>query len=178
MDKKKTLQLAVPVLILLVIVGIWLVKNAQSRPPADSVPLTDNADFVLEATELDLEALSAYGLPIVVDFGADWCPPCRAFFPILEAAHEELLEKVIIKYVDTEKSPGLAREYPISAIPTQLLINADGGPYQPSEEILNTGLDFKFYQAEENGEHVLTVHEGGLTEEQFYAILEDMGVVR
>lgn len=179
MDKKKRiLRLLVPVIIFLVIGGIWLVKNLQSDPSADNLSLTDNPDFVLEATELDLEALSAYGLPIVVDFGADWCPPCRAFFPILKAAHEALLEKAIIKYVDTEKSPGLAREYPVSAIPTQLLINADGSPYKPSEEILNTGLSFKFYQAEENGEHVLTVHEGGLTETQFYAILEDMGVVR
>lgn len=178
MDKKKRiLRLGVLAFIVFVIAGIWLAKNLQtdSAPGPSSL---ENEDFALVATELNLEALGAYGLPIVVDFGADWCPPCRAFFPVLKAAHEALLEKAVIKYVDTEKSPGLAREYPISAIPTQLLINADGSPYQPSEEILNMGLAFKFYQAEENGEHVLTVHEGGLTEAQFYAILEDMGVVR
>lgn len=179
MDKKKRLlRLSVPALIILVIAGIWFSKNFRSEASPDDLPPIENADFILEAESLDLEALGAYGLPIVVDFGADWCPPCRAFFPILKAAHAEFLEKAIIKYVDTEKSPGLAREYPISAIPTQLLINADGSPYQPSEEILGSGLAFKFYKAEENGEHVLTVHEGGLTEAQFYAILKDMGVLR
>ena len=178
MDKqKRILRLGVLVLIVFVIAGIWFTKNLQTDSASDPSAL-ENEDFVLVATGLDLETLGTYGLPIVVDFGADWCPPCRTFFPILKAAHEELLEKAIIKYVDTEKSPALAREYPISAIPTQLLINADGSPYKPSEEILNTGLSFKFYQAEENGEHILTVHEGGLTEAQFYAILEDMGVMR
>lgn len=176
MNKKKLMQIIVPLAIALVIGGIWWAKNAETRREEESRIQTDNADFALEATELDLEALAEYGLPIIVDFGADWCPPCRAFFPILKAAHAAHLEQAIIKYVDTEKSPDIAAQYPVSSIPTQILIGADGKPYEPSEELLKTGISFQYYQARDTGEHVLTVHEGMLTEQQLAAVLEDMGV--
>jgi thioredoxin 1 len=179
MNRKKTLQIIVPLAIILVIAGIWWMRNARpGTEPENSEPPVDNADFAFESEALDMEALKAYGLPIVVDFGADWCPPCRAFLPILKTAHAALLEEVIIKYVDTDAFPEIARDYPISAIPTQVLIGADGKPYLPSAEIADEGLSFTFYESRETGEHILTVHEGGMTEAQFYAVLEDMGVKR
>lgn len=60
-------------------------------------------------------------------------------------------------------------------IPTQVIFGADGKPFIPSEE-LAAEIQFDKYSSKDTGEHVFTVHQGGLTEEQMWAILKDMGV--
>ena len=57
-------------------------------------------------------------------------------------------------------------------IPTQVFINADGTPYVPGEDL---GIEFGFYSTKDTHQHVFTVHQGGLTEEQMRTILADMG---
>ncbi len=178
MKKKKLIRIIVPICIALVVVGIWMLKNlddssgAASTSP-DLVTPIDNEDFALEATTLDLASLATYELPIVIDFGADYCAPCKEFKPILEAMHEEMMERAIIKFVDTEKYSDIASEFPVQVIPTQVFINADGTPYVPSEDI---GIEFTMYSYADSEEHAFTVHQGGLTEDQMRLILADMGV--
>ncbi|PKM72923.1 MAG: thioredoxin [Firmicutes bacterium HGW-Firmicutes-16] len=182
MDKRKMLRIAAPVLIVLFIVGIWAFKNIGEskgepvRPvESDSSTLTaeEETDFALDAQSMDMDKLTSYGLPIIVDFGAGWCGPCKEFAPILDAMHEEMLGKAIIKYVDTDDYPEIAREFPVTFIPTQVFINSDGTPYVPSKDM---GVEFKTYTDKVSGKTVFTVHEGGLTEDQLRAILVDMGV--
>jgi len=182
MDKRKVLKIVAPLLIIVVIAGIWAYKNygtAKTETPlpstgADGVELTadEQLDFALDAASFDLEKLKTYGLPIIIDFGADWCGPCRNFAPILDAAHEEMLGKAIIKYVDTDTYAEIAGAFPVTVIPTQVFINADGTPYVPSDDL---GVEFINYTDKDSGLATFTVHEGGLTAEQLRAILTDMG---
>ena len=182
MNKKKLLiRILVPVLIAVALTVIWAVKThptpdpISKGSPEELIKAGNEEDFALEATGVDVEALKAYGLPIIIDFGADSCDPCKEMAPVLVTMNAEMQGKAIIKFVDVWKYSDAAKPFPIKLIPTQVLINADGTPYVPSETI---GIYFTMYSKEDTNEHVFTVHQGGLTEPQMRAILEDMGVSR
>lgn len=95
--------------------------------------------------------------------------------PALETLNEEMSGKAFIKFVDVWKYTDAANNVPIQVIPTQVLFNADGTPFVPSDA-LAAQISFTMYTHKETEEHVFTVHQGGLTEEQLRAILKEMGV--
>lgn len=172
MDKKKLVKIVVPVCIVLIILGIWMVKNTKP----DVEPTVDNKDFALEATNIDLEALTSYKLPIIIDFGADSCVPCKEMAPVLKTLNAEMQGAAIIKFVDVWKNGDAANNFPIQVIPSQVFINANGKPYVPSNSMTDSGIEFTMHRNKETDEHTFTVHQGGLTEEQVRRILTDMGV--
>jgi len=61
------------------------------------------------------------GRPILVDFWATWCGPCRMVSPILEELAQELAEKLTIAKVDVDAEPAIAAKYNIMSIPTMVL---------------------------------------------------------
>ena len=175
-NKKLLIRILVPVLIAAALIVIWVVKtNPAPTSDSENSTVTENEDFGLDATAIDLDTLKAYNLPIIIDFGADYCIPCREFYPVLETMNAEMQGKAIIKFVDTEKYSDIASTFPIQVIPTQVFFNSDGTPYVPSESI---DIDFTMYSSKDTNEHIYTVHEGGLTVEQMRTILEDMGVTQ
>lgn len=74
MNQNKRIKIIVPVFIVVAIAGIWIFKNTNIEPPTY---LGNQSDFVLEATSIDLETLKSHELPIIIDFVADSCFPCK-----------------------------------------------------------------------------------------------------
>lgn len=73
-------------------------------------------------TENNYEELVATGKPIVLDFWATWCGPCRKIAPIIEALANEYEGQAIIGKVDIEECEDLAAQFGVRNIPTVLYI--------------------------------------------------------
>lgn len=63
--------------------------------------------------------------PILYDFFATWCGPCRIQSPIVHELAEKLKEKADVRMIDVDQEPGLANQYEICVVPT-LIIEKDG----------------------------------------------------
>lgn len=64
----------------------------------------------------------ASDVPVLVDFWAAWCPPCRVIAPILDELAERHDGKIKVAKVDVDEHPGLAGEFRVSGIPTLVLV--------------------------------------------------------
>lgn len=73
-----------------------------------------SAEFKKEVLESEI--------PVLVDFYADWCGPCKMMSPIIEEIAENLNGKVKIAKINVDEEADLAIEYEVSSIPTFLLI--------------------------------------------------------
>lgn len=175
MDKNKRRSMPVKLIIVsIVIVAIFAIYvYKQQNEKNINGTAAGNPDFALKTEALDLERLKSYGLPILIDFGADSCVPCKKMAPVLEKLNRRYQGKVIIKFVDVWRNPELAENFPVQLIPTQFFFNSDGSPLAQEA---NPPFDVIGYIDQETQEHAFTVHQGGLTEEQLVAAFVEMGL--
>jgi thioredoxin 1 len=81
--------------------------------PGDTKSVTDDT--------FDAEVLKA-AQPVLVDFYAEWCGPCKAMAPALEQVASEMAGKIKVTKVDVDQNPKLMAQYRIRAMPTLLII--------------------------------------------------------
>ncbi len=167
----KLLKIIVPAFMLVGIFALWFMQ--EKKEPDIKTASTHNTPFSLNAESIDLKALKSANLPIIIDFGADSCIPCKEMAPVLVKLNQEMQGKAIIKFVDVWKHPKGAEGFPVQVIPTQIIFNADGTPYVPKQV---SDIQFIKYSLDKTNEHAFTAHQGGLSETQMRNILKDLGV--
>lgn len=173
MNKK---SIIIIIIVALLVIGVFLTKTFQKKEENKTAEVQEeeiNEDFKYKITEkIDWEKLKAYNLPIIIDFGADYCMPCRQMAPALKAVNKEMQGKAIVRYVDTVRYAEVAEDYKIELIPTQILVNKSGTPYMP-ENAEQKGIQFI---ENENGEIIYSIHIGALTKSQILEMLKEMEV--
>ena len=88
--------------------------TAQDISNDKPVPVTDN-DFQEMVIDYSNE------MPVMVDFWAEWCGPCRMVAPIMEKLAAEFAGEIRIAKVDTDANPGLSQAFQIMSIPTIMM---------------------------------------------------------
>ena len=92
--------------------GLKPTKPAQK---AEAVPTISEQDFEMEVLRPEL--------PVLLEFSAEWCQPCKTIAPEVAAFAREMEGKVIVRKVDIDRSPLLARELRIQSVPTFMLFS-------------------------------------------------------
>ena len=79
----------------------------------------------LEITEDNYDSeVKSSDVPVLVDFWATWCPPCKMLAPIVDEIADESVGKLKVGKVDTDASPNIRDSFSINSIPTLILLKS------------------------------------------------------
>ncbi len=102
------------------------------------------AEIIITAQNFEQEVLKS-DKPVLVDFWASWCGPCRMLAPVIEEIAQEYAEVIKVGKVNVDEEPELAGKYAISSIPTVILfengkVKKTSLGFVPKQEILDMFL--------------------------------------
>jgi thioredoxin 2 len=97
-------------------------SRAEHRPACGECgkPMLLDRPVKVAQDDFDKTVLGAQ-VPVLVDFYADWCAPCRMVAPFVDELAQAHVGKVIVAKVDTDRAPDVAMKYDIRSIPTIIL---------------------------------------------------------
>jgi thioredoxin len=100
-----------------------LVPVTEDEAPAEDgdQALADNKPIHV-TDETFIQVVMESPLPVIVDFWADWCQPCKAIAPVLERLAAEYAGRIRIAKVDVEANPILSAQFQIRSIPTLMFV--------------------------------------------------------
>ncbi|WP_019586153.1 thioredoxin [Deinococcus apachensis] len=100
-------------------------KNRLGAPPAGQVPVCGRCGhalpWLLSASDATFNAEVTASVPVLVDFWADWCGPCRVVAPVLEDLAREHAGKLKVVKLDVDRNPDAPGRYGVRSIPTLIL---------------------------------------------------------
>jgi thioredoxin 1 len=163
-NNKRAINIGIVLAVVVLVLGLWFFKTNKAS----------NQDTTIYVSDVNMEDLKSQGKPILLDFTATWCVPCKTFNPTLERVKKELGDKVIIKIVDVDKGQSTASLYPLQVIPSQVLITADGKPFKQSTELDIFG--FRSFEKDGSGSQDLVIHEGAMSDAQLKRLFKEMGM--
>ena len=96
--------------------------RAQDRPKCGECERPLLLDRPVSVTDQDLErVVKESDVPVVVDFYADWCGPCKFMAPVLDSVARDRVGQVLVTKLDTDRNPASAVRYGIRGIPTLIV---------------------------------------------------------
>jgi len=102
--------------------------TADDRGPAPDEPRGRPLVVELGVANFEREALArSRELPVLIDFWATWCAPCKTLTPILDKLSRDLAGRFVLAKVDIDREPQLAEAFRIQSVPTVVLL-VDGRP--------------------------------------------------
>lgn len=95
--------------------------NGRSANPSTSTTAADHRPRAVTDATFEQEVLRS-SLPVLVDFWAPWCGPCRMVEPILEKLAPELAGRLRVVKLNVDENPATAQRYGVQSIPTMLVV--------------------------------------------------------
>lgn len=108
-------------------------KNRLKDSPSDQVPVCgkckSSLPWIIAGTDISFRKELETSTPVLVDFWADWCGPCRMVSPVLENLARDKAGHIKVVKINVDENPATAGQYNIQSIPTMILFK-DGQPVE------------------------------------------------